>query len=108
MAGMRAVAPLLRNGSWWAPRSKHKHPDGADADRVEDVEARYVAIADGSNSRFGWALGTSRNKNYPQGMAIRTYFESPLHAEPWIESALDVRDRNGNSLPGYGWISPCR
>ena len=43
---------------------------------------------------------------YPQGMAIRGYFESPLHAEPWIESALDVRDRNGNSLPGYGWIFP--
>jgi len=42
----------------------------------------------------------------PQGMAIRGYFESPLHAEPWIESALDVRDRNGASLPGYGWIFP--
>ena len=39
-------------------------------------------------------------------MAIRGYYESPLHAEPWIESALDVRDRNGNSLPGYGWIFP--
>jgi flavin-dependent dehydrogenase len=39
-------------------------------------------------------------------MAIRGYWESPLHAEPWIESALDVRDRNGNSLPGYGWIFP--
>ena len=25
---------------------------------------------------------------------------------PWIESALDMRDRNGNSLPGYGWIFP--
>jgi flavin-dependent dehydrogenase len=39
-------------------------------------------------------------------MAIRTYYESPLHDEPWIESCLDVRDRNGNSLPGYGWIFP--
>ena len=40
-------------------------------------------------------------------MAIRGYFESPLHAEPWIESALDVRDRNGDAMPGYGWIFPC-
>jgi flavin-dependent dehydrogenase len=71
-----------------------------------EVEARYVVIADGANSRFGRALGTARNRAYPQGMAIRTYYESPLHAEPWIESALDVRDRNGNSLPGYGWIFP--
>ena len=39
-------------------------------------------------------------------MAIRGYFESPRHADPFIESALDVRDRNGNSLPGYGWIFP--
>ena len=56
--------------------------------------------------RFGRALGTSRNRAYPQGMAIRGYYESPLHDDPWIESALDVRDRNGNSLPGYGWIFP--
>ena len=40
-------------------------------------------------------------------MAIRGYFESPLHADPWIESALDVRDRNGDAMPGYGWIFPC-
>jgi flavin-dependent dehydrogenase len=29
-----------------------------------------------------------------------------MHADPWIESALDVRDRQGASLPGYGWIFP--
>jgi flavin-dependent dehydrogenase len=39
-------------------------------------------------------------------MAIRGYFESPISDTPWIESALDVRDRHGNSLPGYGWIFP--
>jgi flavin-dependent dehydrogenase len=39
-------------------------------------------------------------------MAIRGYFASDMHADPWIESALDLRDRSGNSLPGYGWIFP--
>ena len=39
-------------------------------------------------------------------MAIRGYFTSPLHDEPWIESHLDLRDRDGNHLPGYGWIFP--
>ena len=63
-------------------------------------------VADGSNSRFGRALGTWRDRSYPQGMAIRGYYESPMHDDPWIESALDVRDRNGASLPGYGWIFP--
>jgi flavin-dependent dehydrogenase len=39
-------------------------------------------------------------------MAIRGYFTSPRHDEPWIESHLDVRDKSGNVLPGYGWIFP--
>ena len=73
---------------------------------TEEVAARYVVVADGANSRFGRSLGTSRNRMYPQGMAIRGYYRSPRHDDPWIESTLDVRDRNGNSLPGYGWIFP--
>ena len=58
------------------------------------------------NSRFGRSLGTARTKSWPYGTAIRTYWVSPRHQEPWIESALDVQDRNGNSMPGYGWIFP--
>jgi flavin-dependent dehydrogenase len=74
-------------------------------DAVE-VSARYVVIADGSNSRFGRALGTARDRTYPMGLAIRGYYESALHDDPWIESSLDLRDRDGASLPGYGWIFP--
>ena len=37
---------------------------------------------------------------YPLGMAVRGYFTSPFHDEPWIESHLDLRDRDGNHLPG--------
>jgi flavin-dependent dehydrogenase len=39
-------------------------------------------------------------------MAIRGYFTSEFHDEPWIESHLDIHDRNGQHLPGYGWIFP--
>jgi menaquinone-9 beta-reductase len=70
------------------------------------VKARYVIVADGANSRFGRSLGTSRNRSYPLGMAIRGYYTSPRHDEPWIESWLDIRDKSGNVLPGYGWIFP--
>ena len=71
-----------------------------------EVRARYVVVADGANSRFGRSLGTSRNRSYPLGMAIRGYYDSPRHDEPWIESHLDIRDKAGNVLPGYGWIFP--
>jgi geranylgeranyl reductase family protein len=99
--GTEAVAPLLRDGL----------VEGAvvrDKERGETTElrARYTVIADGANSRFGRAVGTGRRRSWPQGMAIRGYYASRRHDEPWIESALDVRDRNGNSLPGYGWIFP--
>ncbi|MCU1483855.1 MAG: geranylgeranyl reductase family protein [Actinomycetia bacterium] len=99
--GADVVAPLTNRGLVTGAMVKRK-----DTGAVEEVHARYVVVADGSNSRFGRALGTTRNKAYPQGMAIRGYYESPLHDDPWIESCLDLRDRNGNSLPGYGWIFP--
>jgi len=71
-----------------------------------EVKARYTIVADGSLSRFGRTLGSSRNRAYPQGMAIRGYFASPRHADRYIESHLDIRDRNGDVVPGYGWIFP--
>ncbi|HEX7134647.1 MAG TPA: geranylgeranyl reductase family protein [Iamia sp.] len=99
--GTEALRPLQRDGLVVGAVVKDK---GAGVER--EIHARYVVVADGANSRFGRALGTARNRTYPMGIAIRTYYESPLHDEPWIESALDVRDRQGRSLPGYGWIFP--
>jgi geranylgeranyl reductase family protein len=71
-----------------------------------EVRARYLVVADGARSRFGRALGSSRDRSAPHGMAIRGYYRSPRHDEPWIESHLDLRDRDGHVLPGYGWIFP--
>jgi len=77
-----------------------------DADKTKQVRARYVVVADGANSRFGRALGTSRDKARPLGMALRGYFKSPRHDDEFIESHLDIRDSSGTVLPGYGWIFP--
>ena len=99
--GTEAVAPILEDGLVRGAVVEDK-----ESGEERELRARYVVVADGANSRFGRSLGASRNRSFPQGMAIRGYFESPLHDDPWIESALDVRDRNGNSLPGYGWIFP--
>ena len=99
--GAEAVAPVRRGGLLGGAVVRR-----SDTGRAEEVRARYVVVADGSLSRFGRSLGTTRAKSYPQGMAIRGYYASPLSEDPWIESALDVRDRSGASLPGYGWIFP--
>ena len=70
------------------------------------IRARYVVVADGANSRFGRALGATRDRSYPLGMALRGYFRSPRHDDEFIESHLDVRDATGQVVPGYGWIFP--
>ena len=99
--GAEAVAPVLDAGVVRGAVVTDKATGQA-----TEVRATYVVVADGANSRFGRALGTVRNRDWPQGMAIRGYFTSDRHDEPWIESHLDVRDNDGNVLPGYGWIFP--
>ncbi|MGH9046096.1 MAG: geranylgeranyl reductase family protein [Acidimicrobiales bacterium] len=79
---------------------------GKNNEARREVRARYVVVADGANSRFGRALGTARDRDYPQGMALRGYYTSERHADPLIESHLDIRDANGDVVPGYGWIFP--
>lgn len=100
LQGHEAIEPVLDRGFVRGATVRAK--DGT----VTDVKARYVVVADGANSRFGRSLGTFRTRHWPYGTAIRTYWETPRHADPWIESALGIKDRNGNEMPGYGWIFP--
>lgn len=80
-----------------------RHHDSA---TTSTVRGRYVIVADGSNSRLGRALGTSRHREWPLGLALRGYYRSPRHDDTYIESHLDVRDASGTVVPGYGWIFP--
>jgi len=100
LLGHEAVQPIVERGFVRGATVQTYTGD------THDIHAKYVIVADGANSRFGRALGTFRTREWPYGTAIRTYWTTPRHAEPWIESALDVKDRNGNPMPGYGWIFP--
>ncbi len=103
-----ATEPVYVDGFLRGANVKRKRgPDGkTNGGDTIAVHGRYVIVADGANSRFGRAIGTGRDRDLPQGMAIRGYFNSPRHDESWIESHLDVRDKSNNVLPGYGWIFP--
>lgn len=70
------------------------------------IRGRYLVVGDGQNSRLGRELGTTRNRSWPMGMALRGYYTSDRHDEPWIDSHLDIRDPKGDVVPGYGWIFP--
>ncbi len=72
----------------------------------EVVTPDYVVVADGSLSRFGRHLGARRRRDYPFGLAVRGYWESPNSTDGYIESQLDIRDREGRAMPGYGWVFP--
>ena len=102
LQGHEAVHPLVERG--FVRGAPVQRADGSTA----DVRAEFTIVADGANSRFGRALGTFRTREWPYGTAIRTYWQSPKHAEPWIESALDVKDRNGNPMPGLRLDLPGR
>jgi geranylgeranyl reductase family protein len=80
--------------------------NGVSTGTTGEVRGRYLIVADGQNSRLGRELGTSRNRSWPMGMALRGYYTSERHDEPWIDSHLDIRDPKGDVVPGYGWIFP--
>jgi flavin-dependent dehydrogenase len=68
--------------------------------------ARLVVVADGANSRFGRGLGTTRERNWPYGIATRTYFASDRSCEPWIEAMIGLPDASGAPIAGFGWVAP--
>jgi menaquinone-9 beta-reductase len=108
--GAEAVAPLVEDettaGTDDLPRCTGAVVRDVDSGATSEVRARYVVVSDGANSRFGRALGTRRDRTYPLGMALRGYYRSPRHDDPFIESHLDIRDSTGTVVPGYGWIFP--
>ena len=115
LPGTEVVAPLIDEAGSTLPHLKGvtirenaagggRGASGGGKDR--ELLARYVVVADGANSRVGRMLGTNRRRDLPLGMALRGYYTSDRHDDPFIESHLDIRDAEGNVVPGYGWIFP--
>lgn len=105
LSGTEVTAPLISDGHLRGCQAIARQcSDGSGGELT--ALARYVVIADGPRSSFGRALGTVRTRTYAQGLAMRAYYPTPRHAEPWIESVFALTDSGGEQLPGYGWVFP--
>lgn len=71
-----------------------------------EARADYTVVADGANSRFGRALGTVREPTWPSALAHRGVYRSALHDATEIELMVDLLDRAGTPITGYGWMFP--
>ena len=81
--------------------------DGRRAGDEVTYRAPLVVACDGVSSRLSLALGLTRREDRPMAVAVRAYYETPRHDDPWMESWLELWDGEpGRSslLPGYGWI----
>ena len=86
--------------------------DGLVAEGAEKLGAvllngvEVVALLEPTPSTEGALKGARGVVVKEKGMALRGYYTSERHAEPWIDSHLDIRDPQGDVVPGYGWIFP--
>ncbi|GAB78046.1 geranylgeranyl reductase family [Austwickia chelonae] len=97
--------------------------DGRATGETVSFRAPVVVAADGVSSRLSMAMGRPKRDDRPMGVAVRTYYESPVrtndeYMESWLE--LWVPEDEGSRglsgagaagkdilLPGYGWIFAC-
>jgi len=88
-----SIRTAARTAVWCEAAVVNNKTTGA-SNRSEPATARDRVTGAANSSRFGVRppLGTHRNRAFRKGWSIRGIRE-PLHAEPWIESSLDVRDR---------------
>ncbi|MEU0462411.1 geranylgeranyl reductase family protein [Amycolatopsis sp. NPDC006131] len=72
--------------------------------------APLVLACDGVSARLARSIGIETDEKRPMGVAVRRYYKSPRHDDPFIEGHLELWDRkdprNPQLLPGYGWAFP--
>ncbi len=107
---VEAGATVLRGHEATAPIVDRGFVHGAHVTRDDgssiEVRAAFTVVADGANSRFGSALGTYRQPTWPSALAHRAIFPSSLHDAAEIELVVDLEDRAGTPITGYGWMFP--
>jgi len=78
---------------------------GVNTDKGE-WRAPLTVLATGAPGAAAKMVGAERVRDEPYGIAIRTYAESPRHADDMLEACLTLTDDQGTPVPGYGWMFP--
>ena len=112
LEGTAVTAPVRdeRTGRVLGVRARPVASDGrrtTDAGDEVEYRAPVVIAADGVSARLATATGRAKRDDRPLGVAVRTYFRTPRHDDPWMESHLELWDGapgRSNLMPGYGWI----
>ncbi len=99
----RAIAPLYAT-------AREDRVAGVVFERADGslgaIRSRSVVLADGGSSRMAIELGVHRDETRPMGAAVRAYYRSPRADMDHMEGFLEMRNPDGELLPGYGWIFP--
>ncbi len=70
------------------------------------IAADLTIAATGAPGLVARMLGAERVEGETFGLAIRTYAETPRHADAHLEAMLSLKDEHGTAVPGYGWMFP--
>lgn len=74
--------------------------------RTGRIRVDQVIVADGVRSGLGKVLGRTWHRDTAYGVAARSYAASGCAGSEWMGSHLELRDPDGELLPGYGWVFP--
>ncbi|WP_413452082.1 geranylgeranyl reductase family protein [Georgenia phoenicis] len=109
LEGVAVTGPVRheRSGRILGVTTRSVDATGRRTGEERTYRARIVVDAGGVSARLATTMGIEKNDNRPMGVAIRTYFKSPRHDDPMMESHLELWDGEpgkSNLMPGYGWI----
>lgn len=76
------------------------------ADGTHSIGCTTLVVADGVRSPIGKLLGRIWHRRYAYGTAARAYITSARSNDQWITSHLELRNADGELVPGYGWVFP--
>ncbi len=103
LEGTEVTGPLVRGDAGVGRVTGVRWRDHAG--REGEVRAPVVICSDGASSRFAISVGLPRRTDRPLGVAVRTYYRSPMAQDRWLSAFLELREQD-DLLPGYGWLFP--